>query len=108
LNVSKKEQKKRFLDRLSDEHKNWKFSTDDIREREHWDEYQSAYEKMISNTATKHAPWIIAPADNKWFTRLLVVATVVDALNSLDLKYPNLTAPQLGALKEARKQLENE
>jgi PPK2 family polyphosphate:nucleotide phosphotransferase len=108
LNVSRKEQKKRFLDRLNNEHKNWKFSADDIRERKYWDEYQSAYEKMISSTATKHAPWIIAPADNKWFTRLLVVATVVDALSSLDLKYPRLTAPQLEELKQARKQLETE
>lgn len=108
LNVSKKEQKKRFLDRLNDEDKNWKFSADDIREREHWDEYQAAYEKMICNTAAKHAPWIIAPADNKWFTRLLVVATIVDALSSLDLKYPKLTASQLEEQKQARKQLEKE
>jgi PPK2 family polyphosphate:nucleotide phosphotransferase len=108
LNVSRKEQKKRFLDRLNNEHKNWKFSAEDIRERKYWDEYQSAYEKMISNTATKHAPWIIAPADNKWFTRLLVVATVVDALSSLDLKYPKLSTSQLEELKQARRQLERE
>jgi PPK2 family polyphosphate:nucleotide phosphotransferase len=108
LHVSKKEQKNRFLERLDKQHKNWKFSADDIRERKHWDEYQAAYEKMVCNTATKHAPWIIAPADNKWFTRLLVVATIVDALSSLDLKYPKLTASQIEELKEARKQLEKE
>jgi len=108
LNVSKKEQKKRFMERLNDENKNWKFSAADVKERTHWDEYQQAYEKMIRNTATEHAPWIVVPADNKWFSRLLVVATVVDALNSLDLKYPRLNDDQLEALKQARKQLDEE
>jgi len=108
LNVSKKEQKRRFMARLDVEEKNWKFSAADVKERKYWNEYQEAYEKMIRNTATDYAPWVIVPADNKWFSRLLVVATVVDALSSLDLEYPKLTAAQLTALKEARKQLEKE
>lgn len=108
LNVSKKEQKKRFLQRLETKEKNWKFSPDDVKERKHWNEYQDAYEKMIRHTATEDAPWVIVPADNKWFTRLLVVAVIVDALNSLDLQYPKLTPAQVAALKQARKQLERE
>lgn len=108
LHVSKKEQKNRFMARLDVEEKNWKFSTADIKERKYWDEYQDAYEKMIRQTATDYAPWIIVPADNKWFSRLLVVATVVDALNGLNLNFPKLTGAQLAALKEARKQLERE
>jgi PPK2 family polyphosphate:nucleotide phosphotransferase len=108
LNVSKKEQKKRFLARLNDPQKNWKFSPDDVRERQLWPKYMHAYEKMIRNTATEHAPWVVVPADNKWFTRLLVVATIVDALESLDLKYPTLTKAQREEWKQARKLLEKE
>ncbi len=108
LNVSKKEQKKRFMGRLDDADKNWKFSEADLKERKFWGDYQDAYEKMIRNTATEHAPWIVVPADNKWFTRLLVVATIVDALHSMDLKYPKLNDAQHAALKVARKQLEKE
>jgi len=108
LNVSKQEQKRRFMERLDVEEKNWKFSAADIKERKYWNEYQEAYEKMIRSTATEYAPWVIVPADNKWFSRLLVVATVVDALSSLDLEYPKLTSGQLAALKEARKQLQRE
>jgi PPK2 family polyphosphate:nucleotide phosphotransferase len=108
LNISRKEQKKRFLERLDDPRKNWKFSPLDVKEREHWDNYQEAYEKMIRNTATEYAPWIVVPADNKWFSRLLVVATVVDALSTLDLKFPKLDEAQIAALREARKQLEKE
>ncbi len=108
LNVSKKEQKRRFMERLDVSEKNWKFSAADVKERKYWDEYQDAYEKMIRNTATEYAPWIVVPADNKWFSRLLVVATIVDALSSLDLEYPKLTTAQITALKEARKQLEKE
>jgi PPK2 family polyphosphate:nucleotide phosphotransferase len=108
LNVSQKEQKKRFLERLDETHKNWKFSTSDVKERKHWDEYQKAYERMIQNTATEYAPWVVVPADNKWFSRLLVVATVVDALNSLGLQYPKLSVAQLEELKLARRQLEKE
>ena len=108
LNVSQKEQKCRFLERLQDPRKNWKFSIADTREREYWDDYQKAYEKMIRNTATEHAPWVVAPADNKWFTRLVVVATIVDALANLNLHYPRLSAEQLKELEAARKQLEKE
>jgi PPK2 family polyphosphate:nucleotide phosphotransferase len=108
LNVSKKEQKKRFMERLDIEEKNWKFSAADIKERRYWNDYQDAYEKMIRNTATEYAPWVVVPADNKWFSRLLVVATVVDALREMDLEFPKLTGAQLAALREARKQLERE
>jgi PPK2 family polyphosphate:nucleotide phosphotransferase len=108
LNVSQKEQKRRFLERLEDPTKNWKFSIADTREREYWDDYQRAYEKMIRNTATEQAPWVVAPADNKWFTRLVVVATIVDALANLNLHYPQLNAGQLKGLEAARKQLEKE
>ena len=108
LNVSRKEQKKRFMERLNVEEKNWKFSAADVHERKYWNEYQAAYEKMIRNTAREYAPWVVVPADNKWFTRLLVVFTIVDALNSLKMQYPKLTTAQLAALKEARRQLEKE
>jgi PPK2 family polyphosphate:nucleotide phosphotransferase len=108
LHVSKNEQKRRFLERLEDPTKNWKFSAADIHERKYWDDYQRAYEKMIRNTATEQAPWVVAPADNKWFTRLVVVATIVDALANLNLHYPQLRAEQLKELEAARKQLEKE
>jgi PPK2 family polyphosphate:nucleotide phosphotransferase len=108
LNVSKKEQKRRFLERLENPEKNWKFSADDVNERKYWDDYQAKYEKMIRNTASKHAPWVVVPADNKWFTRLLVVATIVDALSAMDLEYPKVSAEQREALKAARKKLEKE
>jgi PPK2 family polyphosphate:nucleotide phosphotransferase len=108
LNVSKKEQKRRFLERLDNSEKNWKFSAADVHERSYWADYQTAYERMIRNTASKHAPWVVVPADNKWFSRLLVVATIVDALSGLGLQYPEVTAAQRAALKAARKQLESE
>jgi PPK2 family polyphosphate:nucleotide phosphotransferase len=108
LNVSRKEQKRRFLERLENPEKNWKFSVDDVNERGYWDEYQEAYEKMIRNTASKHAPWVVVPADNKWFTRMLVVATIVDALSCMDLEYPEVSKEQRAALKAARKKLEEE
>jgi PPK2 family polyphosphate:nucleotide phosphotransferase len=108
LNLSKKEQKKRFMARLNDPRKNWKFSAADLHERKYWDDYQVAYEKMIRNTATKHAPWVVVPADNKWFSRLLVVASIVDALQRLDLKYPKLTEAQQSTLKAEKKKLEKE
>jgi PPK2 family polyphosphate:nucleotide phosphotransferase len=108
LHLSKKEQKRRFLQRLDNKDKNWKFSAADLRERKYWDEYQEAYEKMIRNTATDYAPWVIVPADNKWFSRLLVVATVVDRLDRLHLEYPKVTVAELAELKQARKHLEKE
>jgi PPK2 family polyphosphate:nucleotide phosphotransferase len=108
LHLSKKEQKRRFLERLRNEEKYWKFSVSDLKERKYWDEYQAAYEEMIRNTATEYAPWVVAPADQKWFTRLLVVATIVDKLSSLKLEYPKVTAAQMAELREARKRLEKE
>jgi len=105
LHVSRKEQKKRFLERLENPDKNWKFSASDIKEREHWDDYMQAYEDMIRNTATKHAPWYVVPADNKWFTRLVVAAAIVKTLGSLGLKYPEVGAEKLRALAAAKKTL---
>jgi PPK2 family polyphosphate:nucleotide phosphotransferase len=106
LHLSKKEQKRRFLERLRNEEKYWKFSASDLKERKYWDEYQAAYEEMICNTATEQAPWVVVPADHKWFTRLLVVATIVDTLSSLKLDYPKVTAAQMAELREPRKRLE--
>jgi PPK2 family polyphosphate:nucleotide phosphotransferase len=108
LNVSKKEQKRRFMERLDHPEKNWKFSAADVHERKFWDEYLTAYEKMIRNTSSEHAPWVVVPADNKWFTRLLVVETIVDALWGMDLEYPKLDKAQMAELKTARKELEKE
>jgi PPK2 family polyphosphate:nucleotide phosphotransferase len=105
LHVSKGEQKKRFLERLDRPDKNWKFSMGDAAERGHWDEYMEAYEETIRETATKAAPWYVVPADNKWFTRLVVAAAVIDALDSLDLKYPKVSDEQKKVLAEARKTL---
>ena len=107
LNVSKKEQKRRFLERLEEPAKNWKFSAADIHEREYWDDYQNAYEDMIRNTASKHAPWYVVPADNKWFTRIVVSAVVVDALQSLDLAYPKVDEAKKRELEAAKKLLLN-
>jgi PPK2 family polyphosphate:nucleotide phosphotransferase len=102
LHVSKDEQKKRFLERIDNPEKNWKFSSADAKERGHWDEYMNAYEDMIRNTSTKDAPWYVIPADNKWFTRLVVAATVIDALESLNLKYPEVNEAKLKELAEAK------
>jgi len=105
LHVSKDEQKKRFLERIDNPDKNWKFSSADAKERGHWDEYMKAYEDMIRNTATKDSPWYVVPADNKWFTRLVVAAAVIDALASLDLKYPEVGEEKLKELADAKKLL---
>ena len=102
LHVSKKEQRKRFLERMEKPEKYWKFSAGDLEERKLWPEYQKAYEDMIRETATKDAPWLVVPADHKWFTRLVVAAAIVDTLASLDLKRPPLTVDQQRALKAAR------
>jgi PPK2 family polyphosphate:nucleotide phosphotransferase len=106
LHLSKKEQKKRFLARLDEPEKNWKFSASDIHERKYWDDYQDAYEDMIRNTATKHAPWYVVPADNKWFTRLVISTVIVDALESLDLAYPKVGEKKRKELQAAKKLLE--
>ena len=105
LHVSKKEQKKRFLARLDEPEKNWKFSASDVKERGCWDDYQDAYEDMIRNTSTEHAPWYVVPADNKWFTRLVISTVVVDALESLDLAYPKVDAEKRKQLEAAKKGL---
>jgi PPK2 family polyphosphate:nucleotide phosphotransferase len=105
LHLSKKEQKRRFLARLENPEKNWKFSTADLHERGFWDDYQKAYEDMIQHTATKQAPWYVVPADNKWFTRVVVAAAVIDALNSLDLAYPKVSKDQLKELVAAKSAL---
>jgi len=107
LHVSKKEQKRRFLERAERPEKNWKFSGSDMAEREHWDEYQDAYEDMIRNTATKHSPWYVVPADNKWFTRVVVAAAVVDTLADLNLEYPKVDKARLDEIAMARRQLES-
>jgi PPK2 family polyphosphate:nucleotide phosphotransferase len=108
LNVSRAEQKKRCLERIEDPEKRWKFSRRDVEERSHWDAYQEAYEKMIRRTATEDAPWYVVPADRKWFTRLVVAATVVEAMHALDLRHPELDGEQQRDLEAARKLLERE
>ncbi len=108
LHLSKKEQKKRFLDRIEQSDKNWKFSAADVHERKFWSDYQSANEEMIQQTASKAAPWYVVPADNKWFTRAVVAASVVEAIASLDLKYPQLDDAQMKELKAAKKKLLSE
>lgn len=106
LHLSNKEQKKRFLERIDEPEKNWKFSAGDAKEREHWDEYMEAYEEMIQHTATKFAPWYVVPADNKWFTRVAVAGVIIDALSSLDLHYPKVSRAKLKELAAAKKALQ--
>ena len=108
LNISKEEQKKRFRERLSDPAKRWKFSPFDLKERGFWNDYQTAYQDAISATAAPHAPWYIVPADNKWFTHLIVVAAIDQALYNLDLRMPELTSAQDAELEAAWKLLEQE
>jgi len=106
LHVSRAEQKRRFLSRLDEPEKNWKFSPSDVAERHFWKQYQRAYEDMIRATATKEAPWYVIPADHKWFTRLAVAAAVVDTLARLDLHYPVVNTKKRKLLQEARRDLE--
>src|SRR5467141_4598663 len=105
LHVSKKEQKRRFLERIDDPLKNWKFSSNDANERDFWDAYMEAYEEMIQETATKDAPWYVVPANNKWFTRVIVGAAVIEALADLDLEYPEVGEDKLKELAAAKKKL---
>ncbi len=107
LHVSKEEQKRRFLSRIEEPAKNWKFSSADVAERRHWDDYQDAYERAIRATAAPHAPWYVVPADNKWFTRLVVAAALAVTLQDLGLHYPKVTPAALAELEEARKALED-
>ena len=105
LHVSRKEQKKRFLERLDNPKKNWKFSPVDVKERERWGDYQSAYEEAIRATATSACPWMVVPADNKWFTRLVVAAAIADALERMDVHYPALDPARRSQLAAARRLL---
>ena len=105
LHVSRDEQRRRFLSRIEEPEKNWKFNAGDVAERAHWDDYQDAYQKAIRATATKAAPWYVVPADSKWFTRLVVAAAIAERLESLGLHYPQVTPAQREALRQAREDL---
>ncbi|HEY2943189.1 MAG TPA: polyphosphate kinase 2 family protein [Vicinamibacteria bacterium] len=108
LHVSKEEQRRRFLARLDEPQKNWKFSLSDVKEREHWDEYMAAYEDMLERTSTEHAPWYVIPADHKWFMRMAVADVVVSTLEKLKPEYPTITEEKRRELEAARKALEQE
>jgi PPK2 family polyphosphate:nucleotide phosphotransferase len=108
LHVSKKEQRKRFLERLEDSKKNWKFSLADIKERGYWKDYQEAYEEMIRNTATKHSPWYVIPADNKWYTQLIVASAIISTLEELDLSFPDMDKEKKKELETVRESLLHE
>ena len=108
LHLSKEEQRKRFLARLDHPDKNWKFSPDDAKERGFWDDYVKAYEEAIRETATEESPWYVVPADNKWYTRAIVAATIIDTLASLDLQYPKVGKAKLKELEAAGKALRAE
>jgi PPK2 family polyphosphate:nucleotide phosphotransferase len=108
LNVSRDEQKRRFLERVEEPDKNWKFSAADIRERDRWDGYMDAYEETFNNTSTPHAPWYIIPADHKWFTRLAVVSVICETLDQLQLSYPGVNGEQKEALLSAKAEMERE
>jgi len=105
LHMSKEEQRRRLLERLDEPPKNWKFQPGDLDERDRWDEYQRAYEQMLSRTSTRHAPWFVVPADHKWFARLAIADMIADALEGLDLAFPKASKEQLVALAEARRRL---
>jgi PPK2 family polyphosphate:nucleotide phosphotransferase len=105
LHVSKEEQKKRFLERLDEPAKRWKFSMSDVEERKLWDRYMTAYEEMVRHTSSAHSPWHVVPADHKWFTHLVVAATMVKALTRLDLKFPSVKGKALEEMKQVRKAL---
>jgi PPK2 family polyphosphate:nucleotide phosphotransferase len=105
LHISKQAQKKRFLERLEDPKKNWKFSMSDVTERGFWKDYQEAYEEMIQKTAKKHAPWFVVPADNKWFSQLIVASAIIQALDELDLAFPEVEKEKKKELKAVRESL---
>ena len=105
LHISKEEQQKRFLERLDDPDKNWKFSVNDARERGFWDDYMEAYEETIRETASEKSPWYVVPADNKWFTRVIVAAAVIDALAAMKLQYPKVSEAKRQELAATRKEL---
>jgi PPK2 family polyphosphate:nucleotide phosphotransferase len=105
LNLSRKEQKKRFLDRINDPDKHWKFSASDAKERKFWNEYMDAYEELIRHTSTKESPWYVVPADNKAFSRVVVASAIINVMDSLDLKYPKVGREKLAELEEVKKEL---
>jgi PPK2 family polyphosphate:nucleotide phosphotransferase len=105
LHVSKKEQKRRFLERLEDPKKNWKFSMADVTERGFWKDYQESYEEMIQKTAAKHAPWYVVPADNKWFTQLIVASAIIETLDEVDLAFPDVDKAKKKELQAVRDSL---
>jgi len=108
LHLSKDEQKRRFLKRLNSPERQWKFSVSDLNERNYWDEYQTAFEEMLSNTSTEHAPWYVIPADNKWFMRALVADIITSRIEKLDLRFPTVSKEQKERLLEIKTQIENE
>ncbi len=108
MNVSKEEQKRRFLERLDRPEKNWKFSANDVKERAFWDDYMKAYEDVFNNTSTEYAPWHVIPADRKWFARLVVSNIIVNQLKELNLQYPTLGEEHRQELLKAKQMLENE
>jgi PPK2 family polyphosphate:nucleotide phosphotransferase len=108
LHVSKEEQRRRFLARLDEPQKNWKFSLSDVKEREHWDDYMHAYEDMLASTSTEHAPWYVIPADHKWFMRMAVADVIVSTLEGLRPEYPRITEEKRRELEAARKTLQEE
>ncbi|MGY4597505.1 polyphosphate kinase 2 (PPK2 family) [Bradyrhizobium sp. GM22.5] len=108
LNLSKDEQRERFLDRLEDPSKQWKFSMDDIKERALWPRYQAVYQDIVRHTATPHAPWYVVPADHKWFARVVIGSAIVAALEKLDLRFPRADKASAGEFDEVRKALEKE
>jgi PPK2 family polyphosphate:nucleotide phosphotransferase len=108
LNVSKKEQKNRFLERIENPDKNWKFSSSDAKERKYWNQYMDAYEQLIKKTATKESPWYVVPADNKSFSRIVVASAIINALDSMGLEYPRVGKEKLAELAEVKKELLSE
>jgi len=108
LNVSKEEQKERFLDRIKEEDKNWKFAAGDITERGFWEDYQKAYEQAIKETSTESAPWFVIPADQKWFSRVAAIQIIIDRLEEMDLQFPELSGKEKNALAESKAKLESE
>ena len=108
LNVSKDEQKKRFLDRINEPEKNWKFAAGDLSERKLWDQYMTAYEDAISKTSKENAPWFVIPADDKWFARVAAIQIIIDTLEKMDLKYPKLSEKEAAGLADSKKELESE
>ena len=108
LNVSKEEQKQRFLERIEEDDKNWKFSSSDVTERGFWNDYMKAYQDAIRETSTDYAPWFVIPADQKWFTRVAAIQIIIDALESMNLKFPELSGKDKDALKDSKHKLESE